>query len=72
VPSLPDYLSEHQVPLHLEVWDNNQGKDASGGFRPPVPFFRFDPTTGQKEVIDQGLWDRFRQKGHETILSVDA
>jgi hypothetical protein len=33
VPSLPGYLDDHQVPLDVEVWDNDQGKDENG----PVP-----------------------------------
>lgn len=70
VPSLPGYLDDHQIPLRLEVWDNDQGKDEQGGFRPPKPFFTYEG--GKREVVDQALWDRFTQKGHETILHVDA
>lgn len=70
VPSLPGYLDDHQIPLKLEVWDNDQGKDEHGGFRPPKPFFSYEG--GQRQVLDQALWDRFTQKGHETILHVDA
>jgi hypothetical protein len=70
VPSLPHYLEDHDIPLRLEVWDNDQGKDENGQFRPPVPFFSYEG--GKREVHDQALWDRFVGKGHETILHVDA
>jgi hypothetical protein len=70
VPSLPHYLDDHQIPLKLEVWDNHQGKDETGNFKPPVPFFSYEG--GKREVLDQALWDRFVGKGHETIMHVDA
>jgi hypothetical protein len=73
VPSLPGYLREHGVPLDVEVWDNNQGKDdVTGQFRPPKQMFSFSHADGSEQVLDQGLWDSFRRKGSETILHVDA
>jgi hypothetical protein len=68
VPALPGYLDDHQVPLALEVWDNDQGKDENGQFRPPVPFFKYEG--GKREVVDQALWDRFVAKGHETLPGI--
>lgn len=71
VPSLPGYLEDHKIPLQLEVWDNHQGKDEMGEFRPPKQFFSYHPDTG-REVPDQDLWDRFVGKGHESITHVEG
>lgn len=70
VPSLPGYLDDHQIPLKLEVWNNNQGVDETGNFKPPVPIFSYEG--GKRTVLDQPQWDAFVGKGHETILHVDA
>jgi Zeta toxin len=71
VPSLLTVLQHREdVPLDLEVWNNDQGKDADGNFRPPAQFVDFKD--GQMQVLDQGLWQDFVAKGHESILGVDA
>lgn len=71
VPSLLTVLQHRtDVPLDLEVWDNNQGKDDTGSFNPPKQFVDFKG--GQMQVLDDGLWSDFVAKGHEPILGVDA
>ena len=71
VPSLLNELSRRyaEIPLDVQVWDNHQGKDENG-FRPPKQFVN-SQGGAPMEVLDEGLWDSFRQKGHETILHVD-
>lgn len=66
VPSLPGYLREHNIPLSVEVYDNNQGKDENG-FRPPKLMHSYDPATQAEQVHDQHLWDSFRNKASEPI-----
>jgi ribosomal protein L24 len=88
VPALPGYLDEHGIPAHIEVWNNDQGKDEQGQFRPPLKFFEHassshpgiagvgDKAGGELQtgsiVHDQGLWDAFRNKGHESISHVEG
>jgi hypothetical protein len=71
VPALFGYLDEHDIPLDVEVWDNNAGKDSvTGQFLPPRQVLTF--VDGKKEIIDQELWDAFVAKGYESILHVDV
>lgn len=78
--TIPDFLKRLQdehgkgaagLP-HVAVYDNNQGVDENGKFRPPKQYAAFDPSTGQFSVTDQDLWQELLAKGHESIEGVDA
>lgn len=70
VPNMVRRLREENIPLEVEVWDNDQGQTVEAGFLPPVRFFYYKD--GEEQVEDKALWDNFVNKAHETILGVDA
>ena len=72
VPALAERLKSEGVVLDLEVWDNHQGKDEEGNWRPPRQFFTYDPETGALQVLDEELWDAFQRKAEETIPEVEG
>lgn len=43
VPNLLRRLASENVPLEVEVWDNDQGKDDAGHFNPPKRFMHYVP-----------------------------
>lgn len=69
VPNLVKQIQAEGLDMEVEVWDNDQGQDADGSFRPPLRFFRF--VDGEEIVEDQALWDRFVGKASETIPGVE-
>jgi len=69
VPNMVRRLREENIDMEIEVWDNDQGKDEQGNFRPPLRFFHY--ANGVETVEDAALWDRFQRKASERILGVD-
>lgn len=69
VPNMLRRLQQDGIPLDVEVWDNNQGKDEQGGFRPPKKFLTFEG--GVETVDDPELWAKFQNKAYEKILAVE-
>jgi hypothetical protein len=58
--------------LSVEVWDNNQGKDADGQFNPPKQILDYDPAgKGGPHVLDTKLWEDFLAKKDEPIHGVE-
>ena len=66
VPNMLRRLAEDNIPLEVEVWDNDQGKDEQGSFRPPKRHMHYVPGTGEN-VEDEFLWGRFKGKAQEEI-----
>ena len=66
VPNMIERLASDAIPLEVEVWDNNQGKDEHGSFRPPRRFMHYTPDDGPT-VEDETLWSEFKDKANETI-----
>lgn len=56
--------------LTLEVYDNHQGKDENGKFRPPKRMLVVGED-GKPQVEDDPLWAAFLAKADETIEGVD-
>ena len=69
VPNLIRRSQEDDVPLDVEVWDNHQGQDEQGNFRPPLRHFVYED--GVETVENADYWREFQDKAHETILGVD-
>lgn len=68
VPVLGHDLIGGEHGLDMEVYDNNQGKDDQGEFRPPKLFYSV--VGGKEQVVDEGLWRAFRSKAFESIPEV--
>lgn len=72
VPALIERLKSEGVVLDLEIWDNDQGKDDDGNWRPPARFIHYDPVTGEVVIDDESLWERFQKKAEEKLPGVES
>lgn len=68
VPALAQEVAARNDGLSIEVYDNNQGKDELGNFRPPKLFYSV--ADGKAQAQDEGLWAAFKRKGFEQIPGV--
>ena len=50
----------------IEIYDNHQGKDEEGNFRPPLRFFSYKD--GVETVENAELWQAFQNKAFEEII----
>ena len=66
VPNMVRRLAEEGFTLDVEVYDNDQGKDEEGNFRPPLRFFSY--VDGVETVENADLWRAFTNKAHEEII----
>ena len=66
VPNMVRRLREEGINLEVEVYDNHQGKDEQGNFRPPLRFFHY--ADGVETVENAELWRAFTNKAHEEII----
>ena len=66
VPNMVRRLREESIPLDLEVYDNDQGQDETGEFRPPLRFFHY--VDGVETDETAYIWRAFTNKAHEEII----